>query len=102
MRAATRAAICALLITDPSITAERRNMIELALDGRDGGGESAPELNDRVLKRSEVAKMLNVTCRTVTHYAKRGLIRPLRFGADGARAVGYSERSVRALMMEVA
>lgn len=100
MRAETRAAICALIVVDPSITPTHRQAIENVLDGRGIERREDTAKADNVLKRSEVARMLKCTVRTVTQYAKRGLIRPIRLGRSGVRACGYSAESVATLIAQ--
>ena len=91
----TSDAVAALLRLDPSITPEQSRAALDALNGKTSATYTDPTPIDRTLSRATVAQILGVSTRTVTLYAKRGIIRPCRFGADGKRAVGYSEKSVR-------
>ena len=93
----TRDAVAALLRLDPSITPETVKAGIAVLDGKATNALDAAPL-DRVLSRAEVARLLGVTPRSVTSYARRGLIRPCRFGLGGKRSVGFSADSVRAAM----
>lgn len=88
-------AVTALLRCDPTITPEQSRAALDALEGKTSATYTDPTPIDRTLSRATVAEILGVSTRTVTLYAKRGIIRPCRFGADGKRAVGYSEKSVR-------
>lgn len=61
-------------------------------------GDDAPEFSDvgRVLRPREVSARLGVTDRTVRVWGIKGLLKPV-MGA-GARTVGYTAESVRALI----
>jgi len=61
-------------------------------------GDDAPEFSDvgRVLRPREVSARLGVTDRTVRVWGIKGLLKPVT-GA-GARTVGYTAESVRALI----
>ena len=56
---------------------------------------------DEVLSRPDAAKMLNVTPRTVTTLAKKGIIKKIGFGVAG-RAVGYTLSSIQAAIAKAA
>ncbi len=97
---ATKTAVEALLNADPSVTREQAKAAIDALEGRgsESGGGVAQD-RDRVMSRSEVAKMLNCSPKTVSRYAERGIIKPIRLGAKGIRASnGYSAKSVEAAL----
>ena len=68
--------------------AEKRGAIEAAQAVGAFGGAT----------QEEVARWAGVTVRTVTAYAKRGLLRGICAGAQGARRGGYLLSSVRQLM----
>ncbi len=93
----TTAALTALLRCDPSITPEQIRACVDLLKGKSSAATTT-EPPDRVLSRHETAERLGVTPRTVSVYASRGIIRPLRFGAQSRRASGFSERSVNAAL----
>lgn len=81
-------------------TREQLERIDAILAGRDiqqPAETERPKTIDRTLTRAQVAEILGCSTKTVTTYAKRGLIRPYRNGTQGVRARGYSAESVRAL-----
>ena len=93
MLAATQKAIEAVAMTDPSI--DRARLMEgLRIIAGEVPAVADAE-DDRPVSRSEAARLLGVCRQTVCLYARRGIIRPVRFGAAGARASGYSLRSIR-------
>ena len=98
MMQSTRTAVAAILRTDPSITREQAKAAMDALEGRTSAGLAVDAPTDRALTRRQAAEILGVTPRTVTIYARDGLIKAFRFGAKGKLANGYSAESVRALM----
>lgn len=50
---------------------------------------------DRVLTPAQTAALLGRSTKTVRELCKRGRIRAVKCGANGQRASGYSEKSVR-------
>lgn len=72
---------------------DRREAALKALQGRDQAANVDPL--DRVISRREAAEILGCSTKTVTRYAKAGIIRQLRFGGKGCRASGYSAQSVQ-------
>jgi len=98
MMQSTRTAVAAILRTDPSITREQAKAAMDALEGRTSAGLAVEAPTDRALTRRQAAEILGVTPRTVTIYARDGLIKAFRFGAKGKLASGYSAESVRALL----
>ena len=91
----TLAVISAALRADPIVTPDHARAVMALASGE---AESVGAETDKVLTRSVVAELLGVSPRCVTEYARRGIIRPIRLGAAGARAVGYSAASVRAAL----
>ena len=87
-----------VLRNDPSITQEQRREVVRVLEGKSAAAFSSAEPIYRVLPRKVVAELLSVSPRTVTAYAKRGLLMAVRNGVRGARSVGFTEKSVRDLM----
>ena len=87
-----------VLRNDPSITQEQRREVVQVLEGKSAAAFSSAEPIYRVLPRKVVAELLSVSPRTVTAYAKRGLLMAVRNGVRGARSVGFTEKSVRDLM----
>ena len=90
-------AVRAISHTDSSITEEQ---IKAALDALNGkrAGELAGEPLHPACTRKQVAKLMGVTDKTVTGYAKRGLLVPIYTGAGGKRAQAYTGESVAALL----
>ena len=89
----TRAILAPVLDGDRSISADERAAV---FDGR-ATAEDADR--DWVMTRSEVAARFKCSPKTVSRYAERGIIRPIRLGAKGRRASnGYSGKSVMAAL----
>ena len=97
MLTTTEKAIAAIAAADPSIDRARL---------REGLRVIAGEISaavpgcadDRAISRAEAAQILGCSLTMISQYARRGLIRPVRLGATGARAMGYSKQSVMALL----
>jgi len=86
---------------DPTLTADRQAAALDALEGRGAATAEGAEDADRdwVMTRSEVAARFKCSPKTVSRYAERGIIRPIRLGAKGRRASnGYSGKSVMAAL----
>lgn len=98
----TRQMVGLLLKNDPTVEQNVRIDVLRIIDGKTMPGLADDRPMDRALTRDEVAKRMGVKPRTVTYYARRGIIRPLRFGVKGVRASGYSEQSVNAAMAAAA
>ena len=62
-----------------------------------GEKDGIAEPCDVPLTRGEAARMLRVSRQTVTTWGKRGIIRVMKIPGR-RKALGYSERSVRALL----
>ena len=91
MLSTTQNAIKAILATDLTISdADRERIMDVIL-----GKHGEPP---RVYTPKEVAQLLGKSRRTVTAYAKRGLLTPIYSGASGERAQGYTGESVAALL----
>ena len=98
MKAQTRAILTPVLDGDDSITATERAAVFDILERRAGAAKTECD-RDRVISRAEVARLLNCSPKTISRYAARGIIRPIRLGAMGRRASsGYSLKSVEALI----
>ena len=81
----------------PEATGEqvKAALAELSGEGiREMQGEPPP----RAYTRAQVGAMLGVSTRTITAYAKRGLLVPIYSGATAARAQSYTGESVTALL----
>ena len=88
-------AVKAICHTDPTLNGEQIDAAIAKLDGRDIiHGEPPP----RAYTREQVAALLGRSRRTVTMYARRGLLVPLFTGRDGKRAQAYTGESVAALL----
>lgn len=91
----TKDAVKAICAADPSINAAQIKAAIAELDGRDIiHGEPPP----RAYTREQVAALLGRSRRTVTMYARRGLLMPLCTGKDGKRTQAYTGESVAALL----
>ena len=96
MLIATKNAVKAICAADPTLSAAMVDAALSALQGKDITVYVDTAPMDRAIPRKVAAQILGVTPRCVSLYAKRGLIRPIRMGVAGSRAVGYSEASIRA------
>ena len=98
MLESTKTAIRAIAQADPSVTKEQLDAALDALAGNTAAGLVAPIPTDRVVTRRQAAEILGVKPHTVSDYCRRGWIRPIRLGAKGKLAVGYSLQSIRKLV----
>ena len=81
----------------PEATGEqiKAALAELSGEGvREMQGEPPP----RAYSRRQVATLMGVSTRTITQYARRGLLVPLFTGGTGKRAQSYTGASVGALL----
>ena len=91
----TKELLTTVLRNDPSVTqGQRRAVVEL-LEGKSAAAFRPAEPMYRVLPRKVVAELLSVTPRTVTNYARRGVLKAVRDGMVGTRTIGITEKSVR-------
>ena len=97
MMATTENAIKAICAADPSISAAQVKAAIAELSGN-GVQEMRGEPPPRAYTPAQVAELLGKSRRTVTAYAKRGLLTPIYSGASGERAQGYTGESVAALL----
>lgn len=90
-------AVKAICLTDPTITA---GQIKSALAELDGTGTKSilGEPAERAYSREQVAALFGCDPKTVTNYAKRGLLTPIFSGRRGLRAQAYTGDSVRAFL----
>ena len=93
----TKDAVKAICAADPSINIAQIKAALAELDG-EGVREMAGTPPPRAFSRKQVAALLGVSTRTVTQYARRGLLTPLCTGATGKRAQSYAGDSVAALL----
>ena len=94
----TKTAIRAIAQADPSVTKEQLDAALDALAGNTAAGLVVAMPTDRVVNRKQAAEILGVKPHTVSDYCRRGWIRPIRLGAKGKIAAGYSLESIRALV----
>ena len=97
MLKSTNDAVRAICAADPSITTSQVTAAIAELDGK-GIREMLGEPPPRAYTREQVAVLLGVNRRTVTAYARRGLLRPIYSGATAKRAQSYTGDSVVALL----
>ena len=97
MMRSTRDAVKAICAADPSINAAQVKAALAELDG-EGIREVVGEPPPRAYTREQVAALLGVNRKTITGYAKRGLLVPIYSGAGGKRAQAYTGESVAALL----
>lgn len=97
MLKSTEAAIKAIAAADPSINAGqiKSALAELSGEGvREMRGEPPP----RAYSVAQVAELTGKSRRTISLYARRGLLVPIYSGAAGKRAQAYTGESVVALL----
>lgn len=82
---------------DPTINAAQTKGALAELNG-EGIRELQGETPSPSFSREQVAALMGVNRKTVTGYAKRGLLVPIYSGAGGKRAQGYTGESVAALL----
>ena len=93
----TARAIESVCMMDPSIDRARLRDGLRVIAGEIAAAVAA-DAEDRLVSRKEAARILGVSLATISAYASQGIIRPVRLGAIGARASGYSLKSIRAAM----
>lgn len=93
----TKEAVRAICATDPSITAVQVKAALAELDG-EGVREMTGEPPPRSYSGEQVAKLLGVSRKCITNYARRGLLVPIYSGKQGKRATRYTGASVAALL----
>jgi len=99
MNATTRSILTATLKGDASVSPQEITAVFNILEGKTAAAYTNQAPLDRALSRSQVAEILGCCEKTVSTYAVRGIIRPIKLGAKGRRASnGYSESSVREAM----
>lgn len=94
----TKVIIAEAMKADPTVSQDIREAVVRLIDGKGNAGLTDETPMDKVLTRSEVAKIMGVKPHCVTVYARNGIIRPIRLGPSGFRAIGYSAQSVREAM----
>lgn len=90
MKETTKAAISAILTADETVSQVEAKAILESLGGR--GNKLG-----RVIRAKEVARLAEVTTKTVRDWCKAGGLVPVR-GPVGNRVLGYTEESVRAIL----
>ena len=90
----TKVILDAALKADSSITPEQRRAAMAALAG------STTTAHDRLVSRSEAARLLNVSPHCVSAYLRRGLLTAARLGPKGKLATGILVSSIRKLLEE--
>lgn len=84
--------------SDPTITDARVKAVLAELDGEGVREVMQDEPPPRAYSREQVAALMGVNRKTITGYAKRGLLVPIYSGAGGKRAQAYTGESVTALL----
>ena len=93
----THEAIKAICAADPSVSAAQVKAALAELSGK-GIREMQGEPPPRAYTPAQVAELLGKSRRTISAYARRGLLTPIYSGETGARAQGYTGESVAALL----
>ena len=97
MMPTTENAIKAICAADPSITAAQVKAALAELSGK-GVREMQGEPPPRSYTPEQVAKLTSKSRKTISNYARLGLLTPIYTGAKGKRAQGYTGESVAALL----
>ena len=97
MMKSTLDAVKAICAADPSITAAQIKSALLELSG-EGIREMRGEPPPRAYSVAQVAELTGKSRRTISLYARRGLLTPIYSGATGKRAQAYTGESVTALL----
>ena len=97
MLSVTQDIIKAACAADPSISAAQVKAALAELSGK-GIQEMRGEPPPRAYTPAQVAELLGKSRRTISAYARRGLLTPIYSGETGARAQGYTGESVAALL----
>jgi hypothetical protein len=90
-------AVRAICAADPSLNAPQIKAALAELNG-EGVREMRGEPPPRAYTPAQVAELLGKSRRTISAYARRGLLTPIYSGETGARAQGYTGESVAALL----
>lgn len=90
-------AVRAICATDPAINAAQIKAAITELSG-DGVREMRGEPPPRAYSVAQVAALTGKSRRTISLYARRGLLVPIYSGATGKRAQAYTGESVAALL----
>ncbi len=93
----TKVAVQAICAADPSVNPAQIKAALAELDG-EGISEMQGEPPPRAYTRTQVAALLGVSRKSITAYARRGLLVPIYSGAGAKRAQAYSGESVAALL----
>lgn len=93
-----RDAVRGMCSADPSITQGQIKHIMAILDGEDGSNGLSVEPMDKIMTPRQTAKTLAVSTKTITRYARMGLLKGVTFGDRRGNFHGYTASSVRALM----
>jgi hypothetical protein len=97
MLRSTLDAVKAICAADPSINAAQVKAAIAELSG-DGVREMRGEPPPRAFSVAQVAELTGKSRRTISLYARRGLLTPIYSGATGKRAQAYTGESVAALL----
>ena len=97
MLKSTETALRAICAADPTVNAAQMKAGIAELNG-EGIHEMMGEPPPRAYTREQVAALMGVNRKTVTGYARRGLLVPIFTGAGAVRAQGYTGESVAALL----
>ncbi len=94
----TKDAVRAICAADPTINAAQLKAALAELDGEGTREMLQGEPPPRSYSPAQVAALLGRSRRTVTQYARRGLLKPIYSGEKGKRAQAYTGESVAALL----
>jgi len=95
----TNEAVRSILKADPTITTAERTRIlgSIRSHGRDPEPEKAQPVNNRIVRRAEVAERLGRSLRMVDILASQGVIRKVTLPGR-TRAVGFRSEDVELLL----
>jgi len=94
----TKDAVKAICAADPSVNDAQVKAALAELDGEGVREMMQGEPPPRAYNREQVAALMGCNRKTVTGYAKRGLLVPIYSGAGRKRAQAYTGESVTALL----
>lgn len=96
MKKGTESAITSIIAMDSTISPEMSRLAMEALRGKKTTTEIAP-IEDQVLKRKEVAKILGLSLPMVDVYCRRGDLERVSIG-KASRSIGIKASSVRRIL----
>lgn len=96
MKDTTRSAITAILASDETVAKEQADAVLGILTGMRAATQQIPAPHDRVIKRSEAAKIFGVTTKTIDLMARmpNSTLKKVYTTPGSSRACGFTESSI--------